>query len=82
VGHPAWVASNGALFCNRGAPLRSKELAIRTALGGGRLRLLSERLTESFLLSSAGGALERAKKLLGTWLQIIMVADETSSLLT
>jgi predicted permease len=36
---------------------RSKELAIRTALGGGRLRLLSERLMESFLLSAAGGGL-------------------------
>jgi predicted permease len=39
------------------AAARSKELAIRTALGGGRLRLLSERLMESFLLSAAGGAL-------------------------
>ena len=39
------------------AAARSKELAIRTALGGGRLRLLSERLMESFLLSSAGGGL-------------------------
>jgi predicted permease len=39
------------------AAARSKELAIRTALGGGRLRLLSERLMESFLLSAAGGGL-------------------------
>jgi predicted permease len=36
---------------------RSKELAIRAALGGGRMRLLAERLTESFLLTAAGGAL-------------------------
>src|SRR5271170_6745125 len=36
---------------------RSKELAIRAALGGGRLRLLGERLMESFLLSAAGGGL-------------------------
>jgi len=35
---------------------RRKEMAIRTALGGGRLRLLRERLIESLLLSTAGGA--------------------------
>jgi len=35
---------------------RRREMAIRTALGGGWLRLLRERLTESFLLAAAGGA--------------------------
>lgn len=35
---------------------RSKETAIRAAMGGGRFRLLRERLIESLLLSSAGGA--------------------------
>ena len=38
------------------ATARRKELAIRKALGGGRARLLRERLTESLLLSAAGGA--------------------------
>jgi len=36
---------------------RRKELAIRSALGGGRMRLLRERIIESLLLSTAGGAL-------------------------
>jgi putative ABC transport system permease protein len=35
---------------------RRRDLAIRTALGGGRLRLTRERLMESLLLSSFGGA--------------------------
>ena len=43
------------LLVARGAA-RRKELAIRAALGGGRLRLLRERLMESFLLAAAGGA--------------------------
>jgi predicted permease len=39
------------------AVARRRELAIRTALGGGRMRLLRERLMESLLLSTAGGTL-------------------------
>ena len=35
---------------------RRREMAIRTALGGGWMRLLRERLIESLLLSTAGGA--------------------------
>jgi predicted permease len=38
------------------AAARRKEMAIRTALGGGRLRLLRERLVESLVLCFAGGA--------------------------
>jgi putative ABC transport system permease protein len=34
---------------------RRRELAIRSALGGGRLRLIRERLLESLLLSATGG---------------------------
>jgi predicted permease len=37
------------------AAARRKELAIRTAMGGGRMRLLREHLMESFLLSGLGG---------------------------
>ncbi len=37
------------------AAARRKELAIRTAMGGGRMRLLRGHLMESFLLSAAGG---------------------------
>ena len=39
------------------AAARRKELAIRTALGGGWLRLIWERLMECLLLSASGGAL-------------------------
>jgi predicted permease len=39
------------------AAARRKELAIRTVLGGGWLRLVRERLMESLLLSAAGGGL-------------------------
>ncbi len=39
------------------AAVRRRELAIRTALGSSRLRLLGEQLMESFILSAAGGAL-------------------------
>jgi putative ABC transport system permease protein len=39
------------------AATRRKELAIRTALGGGPLRLIGDRLMECLLLSASGGAL-------------------------
>jgi predicted permease len=45
-----------SLLVARGAA-RRRELAIRTALGGGGWRLLGEHLTESCILSVAGGAL-------------------------
>ncbi|HUB30553.1 MAG TPA: ABC transporter permease [Terracidiphilus sp.] len=39
------------------AASRNKEFAIRAAMGGGRIRLMRERLIESLLLSVSGGAL-------------------------
>ena len=39
------------------AAARRKELAIRTALGGGWLRLIRDRLMECLMLSAGGGAL-------------------------
>jgi putative ABC transport system permease protein len=44
----------GSLFVARTAA-RRKELALRIALGADRMRLLRERLLESFLLSMGGG---------------------------
>ena len=38
------------------ATARRKEMAIRAAVGGGRMRLLRERLVESVLISVGGGA--------------------------
>jgi predicted permease len=59
------------LLLARGAT-RRKELAVRSALGAGRGRLIRQSLTESLLIGAMGGL---AGLMLAVWLQRLLIAS-------
>ena len=61
----ASCANLGSLFAARAAD-RSREVALRLALGAGRLRVLRQLFTEALMISAAGGAL-------GLWAAVLLL---------
>ena len=63
------------------ATARQKEMGIRLALGAGRARIVRQFLTESLMLSLAGGVLGSLLAVYGVRLLVAMVANDSSSVM-